>query len=106
LKIANHLASKEKKKVSSVVRLYVLCSILNEKLHHKKCFVELLSSFCVSLYFKYSRNSDLTIIVRVDPSKSLALHQDKDAFRALYPEDKEDVLKTGFQSNAPIKVDN
>lgn len=28
------------------------------------------------------------IVARVDPSKSLALYQDKNTFHAMYPEDK------------------
>lgn len=45
-------------------------------------------SLCFYTLHIDSRNSDLIIAARVDPSKSLALCQDKNTFHAMYPEDK------------------
>lgn len=49
------------------------------------------NQYKISVFIPYIftlRDSDLMIVARVDPSKSLALYQDKNTFHAMYPEDK------------------
>lgn len=46
------------------------------------------------LYLAFSfKKFNLKIIVRVNPSNSLTLHQDKNAFQAMYPEDKKELAE-------------
>lgn len=54
------------------------------------------------LYLAFSfKKFNLKIIVSVNPSDSLTLHQDKNTFQAMYPEDKKELAENWISEQCP-----